>query len=146
MQETWVQSLEKEMATYFSILAWKIPWMEEPVRLQSMKLVAKSWTWLINFTFTKLIKLMIKEHNVWRTKDKHTQKSGRFQIYSPEYELWVGVCNVLVVIIPLWALSYWLDCYLDPINLKCFFFEKLYFSKNLSISSKLSILLAYNCW
>ena len=42
MWETWVQSLdrddllEKEMATHSSILAWKIPWMEEPGRLQSM--------------------------------------------------------------------------------------------------------------
>ena len=42
MQETWVQSLgkedplEKEMATHSSILAWKIQWMEEPGRLQSM--------------------------------------------------------------------------------------------------------------
>ena len=27
---------EKAMAPQFSILAWKIPWMEEPVRLQSM--------------------------------------------------------------------------------------------------------------
>ena len=40
MQETWVQSLgwedlEKEMATHCSIFAWKIPWMEEPGRLQS---------------------------------------------------------------------------------------------------------------
>ena len=40
--ETWVQSLgqkdllEKEMATHSSILAWKIPWTEEPGRLQSM--------------------------------------------------------------------------------------------------------------
>ena len=39
MQETWVQyldwkdSLEKEMATHSSILAWKIPWTEEPGRL-----------------------------------------------------------------------------------------------------------------
>ena len=31
-------SLEKEMATNSSILAWKIPWMEEPSRLQSMGL------------------------------------------------------------------------------------------------------------
>ena len=43
MWETWVQSLgqedllEKEMATHSSILAWKIPWMEEPGRLQSME-------------------------------------------------------------------------------------------------------------
>ena len=42
MQETWVQSLgredalEKEMATHSSILAWRIPWTEEPGGLQSM--------------------------------------------------------------------------------------------------------------
>ena len=41
-QETKVRSLgqedplEKEMATYFSILAWTIPWREEPDRLQFM--------------------------------------------------------------------------------------------------------------
>ena len=29
-------SLEKRMATHFSILAWKIPWMEKPGGLQSM--------------------------------------------------------------------------------------------------------------
>ena len=34
----WEDPLEKGMATYFSILAWKIPWTEEPVRLQSMGL------------------------------------------------------------------------------------------------------------
>ena len=44
MRETRVQSLgwedplEKEMATHSSILAWKIPWTEEPGRLQSMGL------------------------------------------------------------------------------------------------------------
>ena len=42
--------LEKEMATHSSILAWKIPWMEEPGRLQSMGL--QSQTGLSNFTFT----------------------------------------------------------------------------------------------
>ena len=58
MQETWVQSLgwedplEKEMATHSSILAWKIPWTEEPGRLQSVRGVAKSWTQLSDFTFT----------------------------------------------------------------------------------------------
>ena len=42
MQQTWVPSLgqedplEKEMATHSSILAWKIPWTEEPGKLQSM--------------------------------------------------------------------------------------------------------------
>ena len=42
MQETrvrslgWEDPLEKEMAIHSSTLAWKIPWMEEPGRLQSM--------------------------------------------------------------------------------------------------------------
>ena len=43
--------LEKAMATYSSTLAWRIPWMEEHGRLQSMG-VTKSWTLLSNFTFT----------------------------------------------------------------------------------------------
>ena len=44
MQETWVQSLgwedalEKEMATHSRILAWRIPWTEEPGGLQSKEL------------------------------------------------------------------------------------------------------------
>ena len=42
MRETWVRylgwedPLEKEMAAHSSIVAWKIPWTEEPGRLQSM--------------------------------------------------------------------------------------------------------------
>ena len=42
MRQTWVPSLgqedplEKGMATYYSIVAWKIPWTEEPGGLQSM--------------------------------------------------------------------------------------------------------------
>ena len=44
MQETWVRPsgwedpLEKEMATHSNTLAWRIPWTEEPGRLQSMGL------------------------------------------------------------------------------------------------------------
>ena len=44
MQETWVRSLggedllEREMATHSTIRAWKILWMEEPDRLQSVGL------------------------------------------------------------------------------------------------------------
>ena len=34
----WEDLLEKEMTTHFSILAWKIPWKEEPGRLQSIGL------------------------------------------------------------------------------------------------------------
>ena len=44
VEETWVQSLDQEdplekgMATHSSILAWRIPWTEEPGGLQSMGL------------------------------------------------------------------------------------------------------------
>ena len=44
MRETWVRSLgwedplEEGMATHSSILAWRIPWAEEPEGLQSMEL------------------------------------------------------------------------------------------------------------
>ena len=57
MQETWVQSLgwedllEKEMATHSSILAWQVPWTEEPGGL-TVHGVAKSQTQLSDFTFT----------------------------------------------------------------------------------------------
>ena len=63
MQETRVQSLgqedllEKEMATHSSILAWKIPWKEEPGRA-TVHGVAKSRTQVSNFTFKSKNKQM----------------------------------------------------------------------------------------
>ena len=54
MQETWVRSLswkdslEKGMATSSSILTWKIPWAEEPSRLQSMGSQRVRNTWATN--------------------------------------------------------------------------------------------------
>ena len=57
MWETWVQSLgredllEKEMATHSSILAWIIPWMEEPGKLQFMgsQRVGHNWATSLHF-------------------------------------------------------------------------------------------------
>ena len=59
MQETWVQALgqkdplEKGMATHSSILAWRIPWTEDPDGLPSMELqkrkngiLAQATTWM----------------------------------------------------------------------------------------------------
>ena len=57
MRETWVWSLgqkdplEKEMATYSSTLAWKIPWMEEPGGLQSMGSQRVGHDWVISLFF-----------------------------------------------------------------------------------------------
>ena len=56
MQETQVQSLsqednlEKEMSTHSSILAWRIPWTEEPGELQSMELQRVGHDWVTEHT------------------------------------------------------------------------------------------------
>ena len=55
LQETWVQSLgqkdplEKKMATHSSILAWRIPWTEEPGGLKSMGSQRVDTTEQLNF-------------------------------------------------------------------------------------------------
>ena len=61
MQETWVRSLcredllEKGMPIHSSISAWRIPWTEEPGRLQSMGLESVGHDWVTNtFTFHSL--------------------------------------------------------------------------------------------
>ena len=59
VQETWVRSLgwedplEKGMADHFSIFVWRIPWTEEPGRLQSMGSQRVGHDWVTN-TFTPL--------------------------------------------------------------------------------------------
>jgi len=64
MQETWVQSLgweyplEKEIGTHSSILAWEIPWTEEPSMLRSKGSQELDTTWRLNHynIFNKLSK------------------------------------------------------------------------------------------
>ena len=53
----WEDPLEKEMATHSSILAWKIPWTEEPGRLQSMglKRVRHDWATSLSLFILHLI-------------------------------------------------------------------------------------------
>ena len=57
MQETqvwsqgWEDPLEKEMVTHSSILAWRIPWTEEPNRLQSMESQRVGHDWVTNILY-----------------------------------------------------------------------------------------------
>ena len=57
MQETWVLSLvwedplEEEMAIHSSILAWRIPWPKEPVRLPSTRLQRARHDWATNISY-----------------------------------------------------------------------------------------------
>ena len=59
---------EKAMATYSSTLAWKIPWTEEPGKLQSMGLLRVGHDFTFTFTFIALEKEMATHSSVlaWR--------------------------------------------------------------------------------
>ena len=61
VQETWVwylgreDQLEKKMATHSSTLAWKIPWMEEPGKLQSMGLQRVRHDWPTSLVHSEMV-------------------------------------------------------------------------------------------
>ena len=65
VQETWVRSLgwkdplAKEMATHSSILAWKIPWTEEPGGLQSMGSQRVGYDWATNTSLYEIITTVV---------------------------------------------------------------------------------------
>ena len=71
MRETQVQSLgredplEKEMATHSSILAWRIPWTEEPSGLQSMGLQRVAHDWMTSLWLCKLIPDSTEGEEMW---------------------------------------------------------------------------------
>ena len=90
MQETRVQSLgwedplEKEMATHSSILAWRIPWTEEPGGLQSMG--SQSRTRLSDFTSLMYHKTLCKvlysttSFEIWSYYNSQNRTFALFQI------------------------------------------------------------------
>ena len=88
MQETWVQSLgwgdplEERMATHSNILAWRIPWTEEPDRLQSMGQQRDMTEWLNAVDGICLYILY------------HTQFSKLLQspVYQPLVSYWFELC------------------------------------------------------
>ena len=104
MQEIWVQSLgwedplEKEMATHSSILALKIPWMEDPGRLQSLwsprvraislskctcKPQAKLWSKKVCFLAGVYPCLVFSSSNTWQTPVCWQVSTGDFlSLYS----------------------------------------------------------------
>ena len=71
MQETWVRSLgwedplEKEKATHFSTLAWKIPWTEKPGRLQSVGSQRVGHDWATSLHFSQSLKELTSHVNQW---------------------------------------------------------------------------------
>ena len=64
-------SLEKEMATHSSILAWKIPWTVEPGRLQSMGLqrVRHDWATSLSLSLYSLERFMTNPDSIIKSRD-----------------------------------------------------------------------------
>ena len=86
-------SLEKEMATHSSLLAWKIPWMEEPGRLQSTG--SQSRTQLSNFTWLVIfyLDLWVPVHAPMRVSVTSDLVGGGVQtVMQPWGALWIHVC------------------------------------------------------
>ena len=89
MQETRVQSLgwedplEKEMAPHFSTLAWKIPWTEEPGRLQSTGSQRVGHNWVMTHTKTgKSLSLSILTPPLKQcTSETSTQCPKYFEVF-----------------------------------------------------------------
>ena len=95
---SWEESLEKEMASHSSI-TWKIPWTEEPGRLQSMgsQRVGHDWATSLHFTWDNSL------CNMRHWKIKHTRRS------CPESKLekWF-----FFFFLPCPGVSWYLHCYL----------------------------------
>ena len=106
MQETqvwslgWEYSLEKEMATHSGTLAWKIPWMEEPGRLQSMgsQRVGHNWATSLGYTTGKAngheefqqtgIELVHQAQKACLLKDDQGNSINKAQRYSTMSSIW----------------------------------------------------------
>ena len=72
-------SLEKEVATHSGILAWNVPWTEEPGRLQSMELDMTEKT----FTFTSQVVLDIRSSSGYK-QDRQSPDSGEAHMFMRE--------------------------------------------------------------
>ena len=89
MRETWVRSLcwkdplEKGSATHSSIVAWRIPWTEEPGRLQSMGLQRVRHDWV---TFNHLDYQEGRSNTVSKNMGKYSRFSFFFCIFKIKFD------------------------------------------------------------
>ena len=112
--ETQVQSLgeedplEKEMATHSSILAWRIPWTEEPSGLQSMGSQRVGHDWVTNTFFLSGLNIhfhLVENqclifsqlfHNVF-TLNQNNYLNGAFSIISIQWVIQAGSSNTQIL-------------------------------------------------
>ena len=106
MQETWVQSLGQEdpleniMAAHSSILAWRIPWTEEPGRLQSMGLQRVGHDW-VTFTLCWLYKIGSEVSESHSVVSNSLRSHGLYSLWnSPGHNTGVSSLSLFQGIFP----------------------------------------------
>ena len=114
MRDTWVWSLdwedplEKEMATHSSILAWRIPWTEEPDGLQPMgsQRVGHNWAtslslslWLC-WSYLQHMGSFIAEHGLFSSCGTWAQEHWPGSYGMWDQEPWLSSCGT-------WTLYFW---------------------------------------
>ena len=106
MQETQVWSLgqedplEKGMATHSSILAWEIPWTEEPGRLQSMG------SQRVDTTERPMLLVLLLEKEAADSEFSSVQSFSRVQLFATP---WTAACQASLSITNSWSCSYILN-------------------------------------
>ena len=101
----WEDLLEKEIATHSNILAWEIPWIEEPGRLQSMGVANElDMTWWLNSSSHPMVSQGGSAVNIeviyrrwndpeFRWKNIH----GALDTVMPIRGLWIGITVVILI-------------------------------------------------
>ena len=134
-----MQLQEKAMATHSSTLAWKIPWAEEPGRLQSMgsHRVGHDWSDLAAVAAdtlkdweTAIDDKALKKRSDGYSKENHRTKCGL--LYS-------SFISLLITII-LWGRLYWLHYFQMRKLTFSSYFSRIGNSKPYSVRSKLTLL------
>ena len=77
-QLKWWSSMEKEMATHSNILAWRIPWTEEPGGLQSMGSQRVRQDWATSLTHS----LIFKKYFLWQLTRNIKQVPVEYPLYE----------------------------------------------------------------
>ena len=100
----WEDPLEKEMATHSSTLSWKIPWMEEPDRLQSMGSWRVRHNWATSLSLHLYIYINISFHTYF-ISHTHTHTHTHTQ---------TRLCSVAQSCLTLWSFGLWSTRLLCP--------------------------------
>ena len=100
MQETWVwfldqeDPLEKEIAVHSSILAWRIPWTEEPGRLQTMGSQVSEYKWVTKHTAHRYLK---KQKDISLSLGQQRQTTAWQKPNTSVNPWWIRIANSTVL-------------------------------------------------